>query len=100
MKDVKEKEMLEKILIDPSIHPRMKAGCIGEFTVSTQQGCPVCWDKDWNDASEEDCEFCNNESDENGMSELLVDIPWTTQKEIFKRMCYFKYQAMIEDDEE
>jgi len=39
MKDVKEKEMLEKILIDPSIHPRMKAGCIGEFTVSTQQVC-------------------------------------------------------------
>lgn len=87
------------LLLVPSIHRRMKAGCIGEFTITTQQVCPECWNRDEEDRDEE-CEFCDNKSDEHCLVDVEVDVPWTTQKEIFKRMCHFKFEALKngEDD--
>lgn len=64
-----------------------KAGCIGEFdiTVEGAKVCPACW----NDGHDDECELCHGESDENGISDLVVTVPWTTTKDIWKAMNKF-----------
>lgn len=69
------------------VSPNAKAGCIGDFSVTTVQTCPECWRE-----QDDYCELCNGETDENGHSDLEVVVPWTTQKEIFSRMLDFKQE--------
>ncbi len=68
------------------VSPNSKAGCIGDFSVTTVQTCPECWRE-----QDDECELCDGETDESGHSELEVVIPWTTQKDIFKVMLNFNY---------
>lgn len=91
-------DILREVLIEPSIHPSMKAGCAGEFTIDIQVVCPECWNREWDD--DEACEFCNNQSDEHSLVDNTVVVPWDTQKEIFKMMSRFKYQALQESNEQ
>lgn len=81
------------VLEDSEIYPAMKAGCIGEFAVTTQQVCPECWNRDEEDR-DEICEFCGNKSDEYCLIDVEVVVPWSTQKEIFKMMCKYKALAI------
>lgn len=67
------------------VHPRMKAGCIGEFELSVETVCPHCYAGEPDD----DCEVCH------GATEYTVRhvIPWDTQKDIFRAMCKFKAEG-------
>jgi hypothetical protein len=69
-----------------NIPAKAKAGCIGEFSFTIEGGkcCPQCWNE-----KSDDCELCLGESDENGISDLVVDVPWNVQKEIWLRMNKF-----------
>jgi hypothetical protein len=62
---------------------RAKAGCIGEFTFTLEDGvcCPECWNE-----QSDDCQMCNGESDESGLSDLTATVPWDLCKEIWLRM--------------
>lgn len=66
-----------KLAIDarPLILNEMKAECIGEFTVSIDIPCTEC-DYDIN------CAVCGGD----GEYDHTVDIPWTTVKDIYKKM--------------
>lgn len=58
-----------------------KVGCIGEFTVTVSHVCPECWHNGW----KQDCEICGGKSDEEtNCYDVEHDIPWTTQKDIWK----------------
>lgn len=57
----------------------MKADAIGEFYVACQQNCPQCTDLD---ESDDECVICGGEV----TFDLYVPIPWTTMKDIYKRM--------------
>lgn len=58
-----------------------KAGCLGEFTVTVSHVCPECWHNGWS----QDCEICGGKSDEEtNCYDVEHDIPWTTQKDIWK----------------
>lgn len=60
-----------------------KAGCIGEFefTIEDDVCCPECWEEQSND-----CQLCNGESNESGLSDLTATVPWDLCKEIWLRM--------------
>ena len=81
-----------ELLEDPVIDPHMRAGCIGEFSVTVTQICPDCWSADEGDTSY--CDLCDNAADEFAEYETEVDISWTIQKLIFKRMCKFKAESL------
>lgn len=60
-----------------------KAGCIGEFKFNIEGAncCPECYhDK------KDDCELCEGDTDENGLSDLTATVPWDLCKEIWLRM--------------
>lgn len=65
-------------LEESKLHPRMKAGCIGEFTVTAKSGCSACHFH----SPDESCEVCGGDIE----YEFEVDIPWDTQKQIWKKM--------------
>lgn len=69
-----------------------KAGCIGEFSVHVENGgvCPECYNGHYDDEIDVECEICRGKS-VGGLYDVSHDIPWTTQKEIFKAFC--KYAA-------
>lgn len=79
-----------KEFVASGVSPNSKAGCIGEFTMTSVQTCPECWQK-----QDDDCELCNGATDENGQGEIELDIPWTDQKDIFKAMLEFKHEYYI-----
>lgn len=60
-----------------------KAGCIGEFNFIIEDGvcCPQCWEE-----QSADCDMCNGESDESGLSDLTATVPWGLCKDIWLRM--------------
>jgi len=76
-----------KEFVDSGVSPNSKAGCIGEFSMTTFQTCPECWQE-----QHDDCDLCNGETDENGRGDMKLDIPWTIQKDIFKAMLDFKHE--------
>ncbi|RUO28475.1 hypothetical protein CWE07_01310 [Aliidiomarina maris] len=60
-----------------------KAGCIGEFMFVIEDGrcCPQCWhDQD------DECELCNGATDERGLQDMAVNVPWDTCKRIWLAM--------------
>lgn len=60
-----------------------KAGCIGAFELTVEKAncCPQCWHE-----KDENCELCDGETDENGLGNLEVQVPWHLQKQIWLRM--------------
>ncbi|TKB03940.1 hypothetical protein E5672_07580 [Alteromonas portus] len=60
-----------------------KAGCIGEFNFIIEDGvcCPQCWEE-----QSADCDMCNGESGESGLSDLTATVPWGLCKDIWLRM--------------
>jgi hypothetical protein len=88
-KDKIKADAVRDAFLEAKIPSRAKAGCIGEFSINIENGqvCPECY---WNEDSPE-CEICHGESID-GLSDLTVDIPWMTQKEIFKSFCKFAAQ--------
>ena len=82
----------------PVIEPRMKAGCAGEFEFTIENGsvCSECYVNGYN----ADCKLCDGESSEMGLLDLVVSVPWNTQKDIFKRMCDYKGAAIRERAQE
>lgn len=88
-------DMIEHFFLKRSaVEPNMKAGCVGEFEFSIEDGnvCPECW----NNGHNPNCEFCAGKTNESGYSDLQVSVPWTTQKDIFKRMWAYKAAAFKE----
>ncbi|MBX2849179.1 MAG: hypothetical protein KTR16_12710 [Acidiferrobacterales bacterium] len=77
-------EAVREAFAEARIPNGAKAACIGEHSFIIEDGrvCPECY----NNGDDEDCEMCNGESI-NGLSDLKVNIPWTTQKEIFQAFC-------------
>lgn len=75
-----------------------KAGCLGEFTVTVSHVCPECWHNGW----KQDCEICGGKSDEEtNCYDVEHDIPWTTQKDIWKAInAYDKYVELIAKQQE
>ncbi len=67
------------------VHPRMKAGCIGEFDITVAAVCPACY----NGEPDNDCEICHGAVEYN----VSHTIPWDTMKDIFKAMCKFKAEG-------
>ena len=60
-----------------------KVGCIGEFKFNIEGAncCPECYhDK------KDDCELCEGDTDENGLSDLTATVPWVLCKDIWLRM--------------
>lgn len=85
-------------LTNPTIYPSMKAGCIGEVTFPVPMTCPECYA---NSDDEEldpdlDCQDCHGEI----LYSHHVEVPWTTQKEIFKMMCKYKAIALEQERNE
>lgn len=91
-----DKEVAVKAIESLSISPKSKAGCIGEFKVDYQDVCPTCWNGGHNHV----CDICRGESDEDGYIDTFKDIPWDTQKEIFKRMLSNAKEYAIEQLQE
>lgn len=62
---------------------KAKAGCIGEFNFTIEDGvcCPECWNE-----QSDDCHMCNGKSNERGLSDLTASVPWDLCKEIWLRM--------------
>jgi len=58
----------------PVVTTEMKVDCMGEFKITVQTVCLVCMG--------EGCDSC----DGSGGCEQDFDIPWTTMKDIYKRM--------------
>lgn len=59
----------------PMVTSKMKAKCIGEFTIDVEL---VCTD----DVCGDNCHICGGE----GSYIYKVDVPWTTMKNIYKMM--------------
>ena len=74
-----EAEAVEKA----KVSSQMKADCMGEISFVIENGncCPQCWHE-----QDDDCDICHGESGENGSSDLLVQVPWGTMKDIWKMM--------------
>lgn len=72
-----------KAFENAQIPHRGKAGCIGEFEFTIEDGvcCPECWEEQSND-----CQLCNGQSNESGLSDLTATVPWDLCKEIWLRM--------------
>lgn len=75
--------MVAEIPIDertgkPLVTSEMKAECIGEFSITEQLTCTSCS----YDEAQPDCEVCGGEV----TYDQKFTIPWTTCKEIYKRM--------------
>lgn len=70
-----------------------KAGCMGEFqfTINNGRVCPQCWHE-----KNDDCELCHGETDENGFSDLIVDVPWDVQKDIWRKILSIARAELIE----
>ena len=62
---------------------QMKADCMGEVSFVIENGncCPQCWHE-----QDDDCDICHGESGESGSSNLTVQVPWDTMKDIWKMM--------------
>ena len=62
----------------PQITNQMKAECMGEFELETQQTCSACY----YDEPDENCEVCG------GTVSYVqsYQIPWDTMKDIYKMM--------------
>jgi hypothetical protein len=62
---------------------QMKADCMGEISLVIENGncCPQCWNE-----QDDDCDICHGESGENGISNLTIQVPWDTMKDIWKLM--------------
>ena len=58
--------------------PSTKCSCIGEFSVSTEQICPNCYQNGDND----ECELCEGQ----GYVYHDIQIPWTTIKDIYYKI--------------
>lgn len=86
-------EAVREAFESAKIPTRSKAGCIGEFAVHVKNGsvCPECYGHE----DDPECEICHGESID-GLSDLSVDIPWMTQKEIFKAFCKYAAQDAYE----
>ncbi|HCC80425.1 MAG: hypothetical protein Tp185DCM00d2C31949971_12 [Prokaryotic dsDNA virus sp.] len=72
-------EVVEKA----KVSSQMKADCMGEISFVIENGncCPQCWHE-----QDDDCDICHGESGENGSSNLTVQVPWDTMKDIWKMM--------------
>ena len=75
---------------EPVITNEMKAECMGEFEFTIEAECGECIDV----GEDEDCEVCQGGI----VYERKVTVPWTTCKEIYKRMtkCAPKAQGVPE----
>lgn len=68
-----------------------KAGCIGEFKFSIEDGvcCPQCWEQ-----QDDDCDLCGGKSNESGYSDLKVTVPWDLCKSIWLAMNKIKAEEL------
>lgn len=73
-----------------------KCRTIGEFSVHVEGGgvCPNCYAGYNCEDVDEDCEICGGES-VGGLYDVDYDIPWITQKEIFKAFCKCAVQDYV-----
>jgi len=70
--------------VEPQISEKMKAECMGEFSVKSHELCQDCEGRG--------CHGCAGE----GEIILRINVPWTVMKEIYKRM----YKAMLAASQE
>lgn len=68
-----------------------KAGCIGEFGFTIEDGicCPQCWEQ-----QDDDCDLCGGKSNESGFSDLKVTVPWDLCKSIWLAMNKIKAEEL------
>ena len=66
---------------NPMITTTMKKYCNGEFTMTTEEACPVCYHG--MDATDVDC-MCGGSDDQ--MYERKNSVPWDLVKDIYKKM--------------
>lgn len=68
-----------------------KAGCIGEFKFTIENGncCPECYHE-----KRDDCELCEGDTDANGLSDLTATVPWDLCKDIWLAMNKIKAEEL------
>jgi hypothetical protein len=70
--------------VEPQINEKMKAKCMGEFSVKSHERCQDCEGRG--------CHGCAGE----GEIICRINVPWTVMKEIYKRM----YKSMLAASQE